>query len=136
MSRTDQYNVTVSLDDQDLGTWDKMTGGGVDSEEKKYKPGAMGPEVSLGGSVSVDNITVSRLYDLSRHHTTVKAIIAKVGKGTVVVSKQPLDVDGNVFGDPIVYRGKLKTCTPPEVDSEGNDAAMVELEVSSAGVVG
>jgi hypothetical protein len=50
MSRLDQYNVTVSLDGTPLGTFDKMTGGEIDSEETKYKPGGMAPQVSLGGS--------------------------------------------------------------------------------------
>jgi hypothetical protein len=135
-SRQDQYNVTVTIDGADYGTWDKMGGGEVDSEEKKYKPGGLAPEVSLGGSQTVGNITVSRLYDLARDHGTVKELLGRVGKAVVVVSKQPLDADGNAFGAPIVYRGTLKTCTPPEVDSESSDAAMIELEVTSSGAVG
>jgi hypothetical protein len=136
MSRKDQYRLTVSLDGNDLGVFDKMSGGEIDSDELKYKPGGMAPEISLGGSVSVGNVTVERLYDLSRDHQTVKGIIARVGKGAVTVNKQPLDVDGNAYGAPIVYQGQLKTCTPPEVDSEANDAATVQLEISSAGIVG
>lgn len=135
-SRQDQYSVSVSIDGDDYGVWDKMSGGGVDSTEQKYNPGGMAPEVTLGGKVTVDNVKVSRLYDLQRDHTTVKTIIGRVGKGRVVVKKQPLDVDGNPFGNPLVYQGTLKTCTPPEVDSESNNAALVELEVSTAAGVG
>lgn len=136
MSRVDQYSITVSVDAEDLGIFDKMSGGGVDSDENKYKPGAMAPEVSLGGTATTANVVVSRLYDLNRDHLNVKNLIAKVGRATAVVKKQPLDPDGNPFGTPLVYRGKLKAVTPPEPDSESGDAAMLALEVSTAGTVG
>lgn len=142
MSRQDQYNVTVSIDGKDQGTWDKMSGGEIDSEELKYKPGAMAPQVSLGGSVSVSNITVSRLYDLARDHSGTAGssgaafLKSRVGKAEVTVTKQPLDINGATFGAPIVYTGKLKQVKFPDADSEGNNAAMVELEISSAGAVG
>ena len=47
--RVDQFDVGVTVDGRDLGTWDKCEGGEVDSDEVTYKPGAMGPVVSLGG---------------------------------------------------------------------------------------
>lgn len=135
MSRLDQYDVRVSVDGTDLGTYDKLTGGEVDSEETTYKPGAMGPRVSLGGSVNVGTVVVSRLYDLARDHQIVHWLIGRAGKGQAVVSKQPLDIDGNVFGRPIVYSGKLKRVTAPEADSESSDPALIELEVTPAGTV-
>lgn len=136
MSRQDQYAVSVSIDGTDTGIWDKLSGGEIDSEETKYKPGGMATAVSLGGSVEVGNVTVSRLYVLPRDHAVIKTWINRVGKATVVVTKQSLDVDGNSFGSPLVYQGTLKTVTPPEVDSESNDAALVELEVTCSGTVG
>ena len=136
MSRQDQYAVSVTIDGVNTGIWDKLTGGEVDSEETKYKPGAMAKEVSLGGSVNTGNVTVSRLYVLPRDHTSIKGWLNRVGKAPVTVSKQSLDTDGNVFGDPLVYSGILKMVTPPEVDSESSDAALVEIEVSTSGTVG
>lgn len=132
MSRQDQYNVTVTVDTTQLGTFDKMTGGELDSEELKYKPGAMAAEVSLGGSQTVSNLVLSRLYRLDRDLSQVPFLKSRVGKGDVTVAKQSLDVDGNPFGTPIIYRGKLKKLTLPEVNSEGSNAALLELEVSSA----
>ena len=142
MSRQDQYNVTVVLEALgtalprlDLGTFDKLSGGEVDSEETKYRPGNMGSHITLGGSVTVGNLTVSRLYEHARDHTRIKSIINRVGKADVTISKQSLDVNGAPFGTPLVYKGKLKACTPPEVDSESSDAAMLELEITSAKIV-
>jgi hypothetical protein len=136
-SRQDTYSVTVAIDDVDTGIWDKMSGGGVDSAETKYKPGGLADQVSLGGSQETANLTISRLYDLDRDHNgLVKDLLAKAGKATAVVSKQPLDRDGVPFGDPIVYTGMLKACNPPEVDSESSDAGMLEIEVSTEGAIG
>lgn len=135
MSRVDQYDVRVSVDGVNLATFDKLSGGEVDSEETTYKPGAMGPRVSLGGSTNIGNVTVSVLYDLTRIHTIIHWLISRVGKGTVVVNKQPLDVDGNAFGRPLVYSGTLKQVNPPDVDSEASDAALVELEITPVGTV-
>ena len=135
MSRVDQFDIGVSVDGIDLGTFDKMSGGEADSEETTYKPGAMGARVSLGGSQNIGTITLSRLYDLTRDHLIVHWLIARAGKGWVVIKKKSLDVDGNVFGRPLVYTGRLKLVHPPDPDSEGSDAAQLELEVTPAGTV-
>ena len=135
MSRQDQYAVTMTVDGQDFGIWDKLTGGEIDSEETKYKPGGMGASVSLGGSTEVGNLTISRLYLLARDHERIHWLIGRAGKGDVVINRQPLDVDGNAYGRPLVYTGVLKTVTPPEVDSESSDAALLECEVTPAGTV-
>src|SRR5262245_20075927 len=133
--RQDQYDVKVSVDGRDLGTWDKLTGGEIDSEETTYKPGGMGARISLGGSVNVGNVTVSRLYDHAKVHTIVHWLISRVGKGNVTVKKQPLDINGNAFGRPLAYTGRLKQVNPPEVDSEASDASQLELEITPVGTV-
>jgi hypothetical protein len=135
MSRADQYDVRVTVDGTNLATFDKMTGGEIDSEETTYKPGAMGARIALGGSTNVGNVTVSVLYDLSRIHQLMHWLIGRVGKGTIVVNKQPLDTDGNAFGRPLVYSGRLKQVNPPEVDSESSDAALLEIEMTPTGTV-
>jgi hypothetical protein len=136
MSRQDQYNVTVSIAGSNLGTFDKMSGGEFDSEETKYKPGAMAPQISLGGSQTVSNIVLKRLYVLERDHTIINWLKSQVGKGEVVVTKQPLDINEHPYGSPIVYQGKLKKVMPPPADSEATTTpAELELEVSTAGIV-
>lgn len=136
MSRADQYAITVTADGVDLGLWAKLEGGEIDSEETKFKPGGMLPGVSLGGTVEVGNVTVSKLYTLDETAPRMRSLRGRVGKADMVVNRQSLDVDGNVYGDPWVYRGKLKTITLPEVDSESSDAAIVALEITPSGTVG
>jgi len=135
MSRLDQYSITVKLGTQDLGVWDKMSGGAVDSEETKYKPGGMAPAVALGGSVTVSNVTVERMFDNVRDLPLVPDIKNAVGKGAVTISRQTLDVDGNPYGTPIVWTGTLKQLTWPDPDSESSAAALIQLEISTDGKV-
>lgn len=134
-ARVDQYDVTVAIDGKALGTFDKLAGGEVDSEETSYKPGGMGARVSLGGSVNIGNVTVSVLYDLAAIHSQVHWLASRAGKADMVVTKQPLDADGNAYGRAIVYTGRLKQVKPPDHDSEASDAALLELEMTPAGTL-
>lgn len=141
-TRQDTWSVTVQCEDvtvasrpmRNLGVWDKKQGGETDSEEYKYSPGAMAGTVSLGGRKNVGNVTVSRLYRLLRDHATVlRMLISGAGKARIVIAQQPLDINGNVFGNPIVWNGTLKRVSPPEVDSESSDAALIEIEATVEG---
>jgi hypothetical protein len=119
-----------------LGVFDTMKGGEVDSDEQKYRPGGMADPVSLGGAVTMGNVTVSRLYVLERDHATIHQLLSVVGKAGITVSKQPLDTNRVPYGRPLVYTGKIKTVTPPEHDSTSSDPAMLEIEFVPSGTVG
>lgn len=134
--REDLYDVTVILVGDDDGNkckfvFDKMTGGAITAKETKYRPAnGTQDEQTLGGAVSVANITVSRLYDTDID-AWVHWIINHVGHATMYVSKQPLDANGVPFGTALNYKGQLNGCTPPATDSESDAASMIELEQSS-----
>lgn len=133
MSRRDQYSITVSVDGTPLGVFDSLAGGMYGSEDTKYKPGGMVPEVSLGGSRSTDNVTVGRLFRLDRDLPLVPMLKSKVGSGAVTVTKQSMDVNRNPYGTPDVYTGILLSAQFPEPDSTSNDAAVMTLVVSTTG---
>jgi len=133
--RADQWEATVVVEGQNIGVWDKLTGGEVDSDDSRYRPGGMAPPVSLGGAVTVGNVTLQRLYRLDRDHGQIKWLIGLAGRGNVVINRKALDVDGNAFGKPLTYTGTLKSVTPPEIDSESSDAALISIEVTPVGTV-
>jgi hypothetical protein len=139
MPRRDQYLINVYVDYPglgDLGTFDTLTGGEVDSEELKYRPGGMAEAVSLGGTKTINNVVAGKMFeydtDLPKAHTLAKA----VGRANVTVTKVHLDVDKNPYGARLVYTGKLKTVSFPEVDSESSEAGIMTLEVSCSGTLG
>ena len=133
MARQDQWLITVSVDGVNLGTFDKMDGGDVDSSETKYPPGGMLPEKTLGGKQTVGNVTVGRLYEVERDHDVARNLGSRAGKAPMTVQKQPLDLEGNPAGVPQVYTGTLKRIGYPGTDSSSQAAAMLELELSTMG---
>lgn len=133
-TRQDTFRVTVQIQHpvtkrfNNYGVWDKKGGGAIDSDDNKYYPGGMDDPVALGGRRTVDNVTLSRLYRLERDHGVIQTLIQAAGRSQIIISQQPMDIEGNVFGKPLTYRGRLKRVTPPEHDSEASAAAMVEIE--------
>lgn len=133
-TREDTWLITCSVDGRDLGIFDTSSGGELDSEESKYKPGGMVGEISLGGSVTTGNLTIGRYCDRRRDWPLIKWLASRRGAGRGTIGLTPLDPNGARDGDPLTYLGTLKTVTPPELDSTGTDAAILELEFTIDGV--
>lgn len=131
--RQDQWEWTLTIDGDPWGVWDAADGGDVEATETKYKPGGMQPEISLGGTTSVGNLTLTRLLTRVDWPQMKHLMENRVGKAPVIASRQPLDEDGNAFGDPLVYRGKLQHVTPGATDSNSSDAQTWEIVVSTEG---
>lgn len=110
------------------GVWDKKEGGEIDSDENKYKPGAMAAEISLGGTKSVGNVTFSRYYDWQRDDYMIMWLKNGVGFARGALGIQMLDINGHPRGALMTYGGTLKTVNPPELDSTSNDPAMWSCE--------
>lgn len=131
--RQDQWSNTVTIDGNPLGVWDTLSGGDVEAEETKYRPGGMQPQVSLGGTTSVNNVTLSRLLDKEDWPFMHNLMASRVGKANVTVSRQPLDINGNPMGRPLVYRGTLQNVNPGDTDSNSSDAQTWTIVVSTEG---
>lgn len=132
-TRADTWALHLTVAGVDWDIWDKKTGGQLDSEEYKYSPGAMATQVSLGGRRTTENLTVQRLYRKERDHDRVQALFDGVGKAKCVLKQQPMDPDGNRYGNPVVWNGTLKRVQVPDVDSERSEAALIELEITVDG---
>jgi hypothetical protein len=130
--RQDTWAVGILLNGKKMGIWDKKTGGELDSEESKYYPGGMELPVSLGGRVTPGNITCQRLYDKVLDTEEMALWFRNVGKGGVQITQRPMDIDGQRYGKAIIWNGTLKRVSMPDVDSESNSAALLEIEVTVA----
>lgn len=134
--REDLYNVTVTIygvdgNDKHQWTFDTFEGGDVTAKETKYRQGnGTNDEVSLGGATSISNITVGGLmtYDMYQNLTW---LMNQTGKATMIVNKQPLDVDGAAFGKALIYKGILDGVTPPKANSSSDAAGVLSLVQSS-----
>lgn len=133
--RTDMFQVTLKIAGRDYGLWLGRSGGAGDSEETKLRLGGMGPQVSLGGAQTMDNITCRQIFDSDGIGRDIAWLMGQRGKARCTCVTQPLDEDGNVHGSPFTYTGTLKAVTPPEYDAQGNDPAYIEVEVATDGNV-
>lgn len=134
--RQDQWSNTVTVDGRPLGVWDTLSGGAADSENTTYRPGGMAPQVSLGGPRTIGEITLGRLLRKeSEDWDFVHTLMNRAGQARAVVSRQPLDADGNPWGRPLTYTGTVKTCNPGDTDSNSSDAQVWEITVTPEGSV-
>lgn len=136
--REDLFNITVTISGTDSTyspngsnkckfTFDKMDGGDITSKDTKFRPGnGTEDEVSLGGSTSVGNITVTKVIS-EGEYSWIRWLINQVGKADMFVNKQPVDNNGAPWGKPLTYKGKLIAVNPPKTDSESDAAAMLSL---------
>jgi hypothetical protein len=134
-NRQDKWSNTVTIDGERWGVWDTLAGGEVSDSETKYKPGGMKPEKSLGGSTTVGNLTLGRLLEKEDWEPIRQLMINRVGKASVTVARQPLDDDGNPFGRPLTYSGKLLNVAPGDTDSTSDSAQAWTIIVSTDGSV-
>lgn len=130
-STTNMVAISATIDGTDTGIWDKISGRTVDSEETKYRPGNMGQQIAIGGQKTIENITMSRIFDSVRDQGLARLLMGKVGRAKCTIKEQPLDVNGAAWGNPYVFTGRLKSVKLPDRDSEGTDAALWEIEIST-----
>lgn len=117
-----QWRVTVWVEGiGNLGAFDQSTGGVGESAEKKYREGGAVDQTVLGGARMRSNVTVERIFKAERDGAIFKALDNARGRRKMIVTKQPLDDDYNDMGEPIIYRGKVKTVTGPDTDSNDDD---------------
>lgn len=133
-----QWRVTVWVEGiGNLGTFDQSSGGAGESAEKKYREGGAVDHSVLGGARSRGNVTVERLFRAERDGSIFAALDNARGRKKMVVTKQPRDDDGNDFGKPLIYNGKVKTVTGPDTDSNDDDGeTKLVIEQSTAGPLG
>jgi hypothetical protein len=132
-TREQLFLVTLTIDGVDIGIWDKWDGGGKDSTSTKYRSGGNPNEEDLGGLPTFTDVTLTRNYRLSRDAAIVGFLLNKVGFGTCIANKFPLNRDYSTYGPYIQAIGPLKTVDDPKVDSNAANAAtlIVVLSVNS-----
>jgi hypothetical protein len=128
-SRENLFLVHLSIDGTDLGVWDSWAGGDKDTNSVKYRSGGVATEESLGGPTVYTDLTIGRNYRLSRDNPIIGFLLDKTGQGVCEIQKQPLDRSYQPYGSPIIGNGILKTVTDPKVDSNANNAAILQVVI-------
>jgi hypothetical protein len=137
-SRSTEIRVSVRYRDdvRDLGIFDTWEGGNVSADNTKHRRGGMGPQVAVGGPKTIEDITITRDYDVIRDHPDAHWLSSVVGRARVTASKSWLDENDRAYGRPIVITGVLIGYNNPASDSDSGDIAMVSLVINPDGEVG
>lgn len=114
----------------DLGVFDKKTGGDTQAPTAKHRPGGMGPEKAYRTLPTYSDITVSRVLERDRDWELVRTLKGKAGNAMMTITEQPLDDDGNAWGSPQTYQGRLTNVKPGQVDSTSQNVRMFEIDCS------
>lgn len=123
--------VTATVDGLSLGVFDTRSGGDNVGTEVKHRPGGMGPEQTYTSLSSPTTITVSRVFENARDFELMRRLQAIAGRNhPASVTEQPLDGDGNAYGQPITWSGSFLGVKWGGVDSNSSTARMVELDIS------
>src|SRR3954468_25108587 len=106
-----QNEITVDLTYNkklyELGIFDTWEGANVTAETTRHRRGSMGKQIAVAGVPTIEDLTISRDYDLVRDNPMAHILSNAVGRGKVVATKHYLDFDGARFGKPIVITGVL-----------------------------
>lgn len=123
--------VTAVVDGQSLGVFDTRQGGDNVGTEVKHRPGGMGPEKSYTSLSSPTTVTVTRVFENERDFELFRRLQAIAGRNHPgSVTEQPLDGDGNAYGQPLTYSGTFLGVKWGNVDSNSSTARMAELDFS------
>jgi len=120
------------------GAFMTLTGGNVSAEARRYRPGGQFEEEVAGGPRTRDDVTITREWRRDRDLAIFLWADRHAGRARGAITVQPLDEDGNAFGNPFVYPDALLTgATRPDVDSDaGGDIAVLELSFAVSGRIG
>ncbi|BBH17502.1 hypothetical protein Back2_17890 [Nocardioides baekrokdamisoli] len=119
MASKNQFRTTVVVDGKSIGAFNDRTGGDTDSDLNK-RITVDGVRI-YNGRPTVNDVTVTRDYDRERDVELLRTLEQRAGKAPMSVTEQPLDDDGNPWGKPKVWTGKLKSVNTGEANAAGAD---------------
>ena len=111
-------------------TFDKFSGGDVQSTINKHRPGGMGPEISFLALPTYSDVTITKAWNTGIDNNVWSDLTQIIGNSLVSVTVQPLDDGGNAWGSPTVYTGRLNKAMPGGTDSNSNSVHMLEVGLS------
>lgn len=132
--RVDQAYVTVTVsyrgETRDLGPFNAEEGGNATADGSKVRRGGTRQRRALGGVKDVEDITLTRDYDLARDHNNIHWLYNATGSARGVIKWFPLDDNDRPYGRPFNQTGVLIGCTKPGLDMDSSDPAELVLVFS------
>lgn len=126
--------ITIQSDDDTViaGTWAQRTGGNRVAEERRSREGGdLFNEDVAASPPRTETMTLSRPYKRDRDIALLKWFHRNAGRRILRITEQPLDDDGNAYGDPLVDNARLLGCNRPDADADDTGGTK-RLEITVA----
>lgn len=141
LMRSDTWLNTVSINGSLTpspdGVWDTFKGGDIDSTADVYKAGGMKDQEAVGGQPTISTVTLDKALDMQNDWATVQQLMAAgAGNAPITIHRQPLDINKNPFGTPLIYTGIVKSVAPGDTDSNKSDIQMWTITAVVSGPIG
>lgn len=114
--------------------WDKFSGGDLSHSITKVRRAAGAPKEVLTGDSEVDNITTEAFIDPAAHSAFIKKLKDGEKFEGTTITVYYIDNAGVQVGDELSWTGcSVAKFSPPQADSNGEDAAKLVIEWAVGG---
>ena len=110
-------------------TFDKFSGGDVQSTPPKYRPSGMGDEISYLALPTYSDVTVTKAFQ-QNDLATQATLRSLAGRAEATVTLVPLDDAGHPWGQNRVYSGRLASVKDGNTDSTSSAVRSWDVDVS------
>jgi hypothetical protein len=122
--------VTAVVNGTSIGVFDTLTGGDSVAPGAQYRSGGMGIQVSYTTLPKFSDIKITRVLDESVDWELIRTLKQQAGRVAGSVTVQPLDSDGNSYGNSQTSQGMFLGVGSIKVDSNSDTIQTYELTFS------
>lgn len=130
--RGDMASITVKVGGDEIfagAEWATYSGGELEADDQKTRPGGMKGQVAIGGPTSRSDITCTiQFTDVVAKKVKADKWESRAGRGTFEATVTFLDSDGNGVAETAFTRkGIVKRIKIPDVDVNTGEVAFLEV---------
>lgn len=122
--------VSVAVNGQTIGTFDSFTGGDALAKPAQHRSGGQETLTSYRTLALYSEATVSHIMWLEVSWEMVRGLIPKAGSVPMSATLQPIDADGNAYGNARTATGMFLGVSGIKVDSNSEVLQSFMLHMS------
>lgn len=122
--------VTCVIDGEEFGPWDTWDPPEASGNTARYRAGGQRNAVRTRGLPEFGTGSLTKALVGDDELGQFKRLHRRVGVARMEVTEQPLDPNGDPFGDPVVWTGLLEQVEMSDYDADGDDNRTVTVEIA------
>lgn len=122
--------ITAVVNGVSIGVYDTMMGGDAVAPSAQYRTGGMGIQKSYVTLPKYTEVKITRVLDESVDWELIRTLKQQAGRFAGSVTSQPLDADGNTYGNAQTTQGLFLGIGAVKTDSNSDAIQTYELTFS------